>query len=93
VAEFAEGVEGYAFRHEWVFWIFESVPMIIAIGVFCVWHPSAYLGSDGGKSRIRGKTGKIGDSEEGATELRSSDHSRRPSHHSHHSHRSHRSRN
>jgi hypothetical protein len=72
IAEFAEGAEGYAFLHEWMFWIFESLPMLIAIGVFCVWHPSAYLGRDGAKARIRGKAGEAVDSEEGATELRSS---------------------
>ena len=52
--------------------MFESLPMLIAIGVFCVWHPSAYLGRDGGRARIRGKAGEAGDSEEAATELRSS---------------------
>ncbi|KAK5652746.1 hypothetical protein OQA88_9599 [Cercophora sp. LCS_1] len=64
VAEFAEGVEGYSFTHEWMFWIFESAPMLIAISVFCVWHPSAYLGRDGAKSRIIAKGGESGDSEE-----------------------------
>jgi hypothetical protein len=76
VAEFAEGIEGYAFTHEWMFWIFEAVPMLVAIGVFCVWHPSACLGRDGAKARIRGKTGEIGDSEEGVTEMQSSRKSR-----------------
>ncbi|KAL0941736.1 RTA1 domain containing protein (7-aminocholesterol resistance protein) [Colletotrichum truncatum] len=49
VAEFSEGTDGYAFRHEWLFWVFETLPMLIAIGVFCVWHPSKYLGSNGAK--------------------------------------------
>ncbi|KAK4097367.1 RTA1-domain-containing protein [Parathielavia hyrcaniae] len=91
VAEFTEGVEGYAFLHEWMFWIFESVPMLIAIGVFCFRHPSAYLGRDGARSRIRVKSvgGETGDVEEAATELRRSHHGRRPSHHSHHSRHSH----
>ncbi|KAK4119037.1 RTA1-domain-containing protein [Parathielavia appendiculata] len=88
IAEFAEGVDGYAFRHEWIFWIFEAVPMIVAIGAFCFRHPSAYLGRDGARSRIRGKSGETADVEEAATELRRSHHSRRPSHHSHHSRRS-----
>ncbi|WYZ37870.1 hypothetical protein EsH8_II_001376 [Colletotrichum jinshuiense] len=52
VIEFAEGMDGYAFRHEWLFWIFEALPMLVAIGVFCVWHPSKYLGRDGAKSRL-----------------------------------------
>ncbi len=69
MAEFAEGVDGYAFRHEWLFWVLEAAPMLIAIGVFCVFHPSAYLGRDGAKSRIRGKGAEAGDSEGMATEL------------------------
>ncbi|KAK4118111.1 RTA1-domain-containing protein [Parathielavia appendiculata] len=68
VAEFAEGTEGYAFRHEWLFWIFEAVPMLVAIGVFCVIHPSAYLGRDGARSRIREKV-QVGEPEEAPTEL------------------------
>lgn len=36
-------MQGYAFRTEWLFWVFETIPMIFAIGVFCVWHPSQYL--------------------------------------------------
>lgn len=36
-------MNGYAFRTEWPFWVFETIPMIFAIGVFCVWHPSQYL--------------------------------------------------
>ncbi|KAK3299541.1 RTA1 like protein-domain-containing protein [Chaetomium fimeti] len=66
VAEFAEGIEGYSFTHEWLFWVFESVPMLIAIGVFCVFHPSAYLGRDGASRKV----GEPGDSEQAATELR-----------------------
>ena len=69
MAEFAEGTEGYAFRHEWMFWLFESLPMVFAIGVFCVFNPSAYLGRDGAKSRIRTKGVETADSEE-ATEMR-----------------------
>ncbi|KAG7294588.1 hypothetical protein NEMBOFW57_004664 [Staphylotrichum longicolle] len=76
VAEFAEGIEGYAFTHEWMFWIFEAVPMLVAIGVFCVWHPSACLGRDGAKARIRGKAAEMVDSEEGVTEMQSSRSSR-----------------
>lgn len=26
--------------------------MLVAIGVFCVWHPSRYLGRDGAKSQF-----------------------------------------
>ena len=68
VAEFAEGMEGYSFNHEWLFWVFESAPMLIAIGVFCVFHPSAHLGSDGASHKVD----EVGNSDEAATELRSS---------------------
>ncbi|KAH9905044.1 putative RTA1 domain protein [Xylariomycetidae sp. FL2044] len=45
--EFAEGSEGYTLTHEWVFWVFEALPMLVAISAFCVWFPSKYLGSPG----------------------------------------------
>ncbi|KAH7391576.1 RTA1 like protein-domain-containing protein [Cadophora sp. MPI-SDFR-AT-0126] len=48
--EFALGIFGYPFTHEWMFYVFESVPMVPAILVFCVWHPAAYLG--GRKSHV-----------------------------------------
>jgi hypothetical protein len=40
-------MNGYTFTHEWLFWVFETLPMIIAIGVFCISHPSRYLGPKG----------------------------------------------
>lgn len=40
-------MNGYAFRTEWIFWVFEALPMIGAIGIFCIYHPSRYLGKDG----------------------------------------------
>ncbi|KAK4190988.1 RTA1 like protein-domain-containing protein [Podospora australis] len=49
LVEFAEGVDGYAFRNEWLLWVFESAPMFVAVVVFCVWHPGACLGKNGGK--------------------------------------------
>lgn len=52
VVEFAEGTEGYAFKNEWMFYVFETLPMLIAIAVFCLWHPSRYLGRDGAKALI-----------------------------------------
>lgn len=51
VCEFAEGMNGYAFRTEWLFWVFEALPMIGAIGIFCIYHPSRYLGKDGGNRK------------------------------------------
>jgi hypothetical protein len=41
--EFALGVEGYPFNHEWVFYVFESLPMLPAISIFCLWYPGKYL--------------------------------------------------
>lgn len=41
------GIDGYPFKHEWMFYTFESLPMLPAIGVFCAWHPGAYLESGG----------------------------------------------
>ncbi|RYP72649.1 hypothetical protein DL770_007936 [Monosporascus sp. CRB-9-2] len=49
VVEFAEGSEGYTMTHEWIFWVFEGITMLIAITVFCVWYPSKYLGRSSGK--------------------------------------------
>ncbi|KAH6716695.1 RTA1 like protein-domain-containing protein [Leptodontidium sp. MPI-SDFR-AT-0119] len=51
--EFALGIFGYPFTHEWMFYVFESVPMVPAIVVFCVWHPAAYFG---GRERGAGKS-------------------------------------
>ncbi|KZL64344.1 7-aminocholesterol resistance protein rta1 [Colletotrichum incanum] len=52
VVEFAEGMDGYAFRNEWLFWAFEALPMLIAIAVFGVWHPSKYLGRNNTKGEL-----------------------------------------
>ncbi|KAL2270520.1 hypothetical protein VTJ83DRAFT_2704 [Remersonia thermophila] len=43
LVEFAEGIEGYSFTHEWVFYVFETIPVLVAIGIFCLWHPGAHL--------------------------------------------------
>ncbi|WZH42148.1 Rtm1-like protein [Fusarium acuminatum] len=51
VVEFAGGRDSYAFIHEWPFWVFESLPMVGAIGIFCIYHPSRYLGSHGPRFR------------------------------------------
>ncbi len=52
VVEFSQGFDGYPFRHEWLFWIFEAAPMLIAISIFGLYHPGEYLGCDGGKRHI-----------------------------------------
>jgi hypothetical protein len=41
--EFALGIEGYPFRHEWPFYVLESLPMLPAIAIFCIWYPGRYL--------------------------------------------------
>ncbi|KAF6523822.1 hypothetical protein HZS61_012321 [Fusarium oxysporum f. sp. conglutinans] len=51
VVEFAGGRDTYAFSHEWLFWVFESLPMAGAIGIFCFYHPSRYLGRNGGRHK------------------------------------------
>lgn len=65
VCEFAEGMNGYAFRTEWLFWVWETIPMIIAIGVFCWHHPSRHLGNSLAKvkeaKRRGGRKGKKGE--------------------------------
>ncbi|KAF2266624.1 RTA1 like protein [Lojkania enalia] len=62
VVEFALGIDGYPFEHEWIFYVFESLPMLPAIAIFCFIHPAKYLGSDGGL----GKQTRV---EEGEIEL------------------------
>ncbi|KAL6352876.1 hypothetical protein LRP88_13349 [Fusarium phalaenopsidis] len=59
VCEFAEGMNGYAFRTEWLFWVFESLPMIGAIGIFCIYHPSRYLGRDGARRKAVGSQDSV----------------------------------
>ncbi|KAF4879086.1 Protein RTA1 [Colletotrichum siamense] len=49
--EFAEGPEGYSMTHEWMFWVFEGITMVVAIAVFCVWHPGKRLGRSGEREK------------------------------------------
>ncbi|KAH7312279.1 RTA1 like protein-domain-containing protein [Stachybotrys elegans] len=44
LVEFGQGTDEYAFNHEWLFWLFEALPMLGAIGIFCIYHPGRYLG-------------------------------------------------
>ncbi|KAK0739102.1 hypothetical protein B0T21DRAFT_409482 [Apiosordaria backusii] len=62
LVEFVEGVDGYAFRNEWLFWVFEGTAMLVAILVFCVWHPGACLreGVEGGKNGDVGSELQLG---------------------------------
>jgi hypothetical protein len=48
--EFALGIWGYPFTHEWIFYVFESLPMLPAISIFCWWHPAKYFGGHRAKS-------------------------------------------
>jgi hypothetical protein len=55
--EFGLGIDGYPFSHEWIFYVFESVPMLPAIFVFIIWYPAKYL--------PRNKIANLEDSKEG----------------------------
>lgn len=41
--EHATGYDGYLFTHEWNFYVFEALPMIIAMTVVAVWYPPRYI--------------------------------------------------
>ncbi|KAK5088731.1 hypothetical protein LTR05_002952 [Lithohypha guttulata] len=41
--EFSMGVEGYLFQHEWPLWVFEAVPMWLALLVLGIYHPAKWL--------------------------------------------------
>jgi hypothetical protein len=45
LVEFALGIFGYPFTHEWILYVFESLPMLPAISIFCFWHPAEHFGS------------------------------------------------
>lgn len=44
-------MNGYAFRTEWLFWVLECLPMMGAIGIFCIYHPSRYFGKHGARRK------------------------------------------
>jgi hypothetical protein len=62
--EFALGIEGYPFSHEWCLYVFESTPMYIALTALAVCHPVRLLqekryyeeGLEIGVSREKGPT-------------------------------------
>jgi hypothetical protein len=39
VTEFALGIEGYPFQHEWPLYALEATPMLIAIAILAIFHP------------------------------------------------------
>ncbi|KAF2809645.1 uncharacterized protein BDZ99DRAFT_388551, partial [Mytilinidion resinicola] len=59
VVEFALGIDGHPFAHEWLFYVFEQLPMLLAISVFCVYHSAKYLGRKGGLQKQLSKKLKL----------------------------------
>ena len=39
VVEYAAGNEGYPLTHEWMLYVFDSVPMIICTVIWGIWYP------------------------------------------------------
>jgi hypothetical protein len=39
VVEFALGIDGYPFQHEWPLYVLEATPMLFAIAILAVYHP------------------------------------------------------
>ncbi|KIO33991.1 hypothetical protein M407DRAFT_227185, partial [Tulasnella calospora MUT 4182] len=35
----------YLFTHEWPFYVFDAIPILISVVAFAIWHPGAYLPS------------------------------------------------
>lgn len=56
VVEFALGIQGYPFQHEWPLYVLEATPMLFAIATLAVYHPvnlvqkSPRVASDNGTS-------------------------------------------
>ncbi|KAG9011448.1 hypothetical protein FRB90_007261 [Tulasnella sp. 427] len=40
-----DDADGYLLNHEWPMYVFDSIPVLISIIFFCIWHPGAYLPS------------------------------------------------
>jgi hypothetical protein len=43
VVEYAFGTESYPLATEWLFYVFEAVPMLFAIAIFSLWFAPAYV--------------------------------------------------
>jgi RTA1 like protein len=43
VVEFALGIDGYPFQHEWPLYVLEAVPVLFAIAALAWWHPIRLL--------------------------------------------------
>lgn len=40
--EFGLGFFAYPFTHEWLFYVLEAIPMVIALAVLGVYHPARW---------------------------------------------------
>ncbi|OCK85354.1 RTA1-domain-containing protein [Lepidopterella palustris CBS 459.81] len=60
VIEFALGIHGYPFTHEWVFYVFETLPMLPAISIFCFYHPARILEKSGGLGKTMNSDPGVG---------------------------------
>ncbi|KIO33996.1 hypothetical protein M407DRAFT_64848 [Tulasnella calospora MUT 4182] len=43
-----DNADGYLLNHEWPMYVFDSIPILISIIFFSIWHPGAYLPSKKG---------------------------------------------
>ncbi|KAG8955686.1 hypothetical protein FRC04_007677 [Tulasnella sp. 424] len=43
-----DNADGYLLNHEWPMFVFDSIPILISIIFFSIWHPGAYLPSKKG---------------------------------------------
>jgi RTA1 like protein len=59
VVEFALGIDGYPFQHEWPLYVLEAVPMLVAIGAMAWWHP-ARLVKEGIRKAVGQQGGEVG---------------------------------
>lgn len=77
VIELSREIDGYPFIHDWLFCVFEALPMI-AISISCFNYPSKYLGGGGGKRYIsHGEMANVMETVTGSR-LKSGERSRRP---------------
>lgn len=46
IAEFAQGYDGTLRTVEWYFWVFDALPLLLAIAVYCFVWPPCFLRQD-----------------------------------------------
>ncbi|KAG9233282.1 RTA1 like protein-domain-containing protein [Amylocarpus encephaloides] len=72
VVEYVEGMDGYAMRHEWTLYMFDTLPMFIVTVVYWRWYPSRVgmpptsRGDDIGMGESEDNSGVKGEREEGS---------------------------